>query len=202
MASSTLRVFVPLSRIMRPPLPEVLLQFTMQTVHVVDVNRLMVGGTFVYAYPFLNGTVQRHVYPYQDPSTFWVVEDFPSVVAGTIYEVRDDGLYTFETVILEQLLEKPPESYQKGEPILAVPSRIKVGETVRMTKEAASDQAAMLEHSARLEPWRDATCTVITVHADSGERVEQWWCEGTGLVKQEFLHPDAGYTELIEAKLR
>lgn len=167
-----------------------------------DVNRLMFSGTFSYAYPFFSTTVQRHVYPHRDSNAFWNVEVHPNVIAGTIYEVQADGLYTFETVILEQSLEKPPEGYEEGEPILAVPRQVQAGETIAMTKGPATEQAASFELSARLETWRDEVCTVITAQADSGEKVAQWWCEGKGLVKQEFLHPDAGYTELIEAKLR
>ena len=171
--------------------------------NIIDTNvaRLMVVGTFVYDYPFLGETVQRHVYQHQNPDTFWVVEAFPYAIAASIYEVRNDGLYTFGAAMLEQPLEEPPENYDGGSPILTVPSRVSVGETVVMTEGPATEEAARLELTARRETWRGKVCTVITTEADSGERAEQWWCEGTGMVKQRFLNPDAGTMELPEIKL-
>lgn len=165
-----------------------------------DVTRLMLVGTFVYDHSFIGGTVKRHVYPHRDPGSFWVVETFPSVIAGVVYEVRDDGLYTFGAAMLEQPTEKPPENYDGGSPILTVPTRVRVGETVVMAEGPATEEAARFELTARRETWRSKVCTVITSEADSGESAEQWWCEGTGLVKQRFLHPDAGVMELMETK--
>lgn len=170
------------------------------TIITTDITRLMFVGTFVYNHSFVGGTVQRHVYPHRNTASFWVVEAYPSVIAGSVHEVRDDGLYTFGTAMLEQPTEKPPENYDGGSPILTVPTRVSVGETVVMTEGPATEEAARFELTARRETWRGKVCTVITSEADSGESAEQWWCEGMGLVKQRFLHPDAGTIELVEAK--
>jgi len=186
----------------------------------IDVTALLFPGAYFYTHTLFPEGVERRVYECA-PRTYWVVEVFPSFTAGAVYKACSDGLYAHKPVFLEQPLTEPDPGHQKGNPELAVPAQVQEGPLIVLLEDEIDGEPLKVELQARREQWRGDPCIVLTsvargaalapLHSQRGQnagltsatqggekvQIEQWWCEGVGMVKQVFLEPQGGVMELV-----
>jgi hypothetical protein len=165
----------------------------------IDVKQLLFPGEYLYAHS-IHGEVKRTIFPIGE-ERFWVVEAFPHLVVGSIYEVRPHGLYTSDGKALEVSTSAPPTNYKASAFMIAIPSSFRDAESFIIVDEEDEEGRVKVELFPSVVRQGDEDFIVIGMKTNDGMEIEQWWRQGIGMVRQLFISPPLGEMELLTREL-
>ena len=179
-----------------------------------DVTQLLFPGRYIYTHS-VYGEVKKLIFPLSE-ERFWLVDVYPFVAFGSIYEVRPDGLYATgaRPLLLEGPVPTPPAGFDATKLELVVPSRFRASEPIVVVHEDPEEGVVGKVELLFRMVNRDGNDFIVVrgqssasggprAHPAHGIVTEEWWQQGIGVVRVLFIAPPAiaGEMELLRREV-